>query len=213
MDISASSVAEQLGPVIGQPLAGALALMAGAIWMVGGLRTVDRHNALEHPQRRRLSEWIQHQPGIHLRELAQRLGTAVTNTQWHLRKLERAGIVRTEKAHGRRLYYPTQGGQASRREALRHAAVRNENAERLLQFVAAHPGAHAAAVADALAMNPGTVRWHIRRLLEAHLLRAIPEGSIVHYYANLHDHPVAHSAAHPPVAHGPPTPESRTRAP
>lgn len=170
---------------------------------VGGLRHVTKENILDHPLRHALLDTVTSHPGIHLRELAQRHNTAVTNTQWHLRKLELAGLLKTEKAHGKRLYYPVQGGLASRHKAVQNAARANGNADQLLQFIAAQPGIHPAKMANSLSMNPGTVRWHLRRLEQAGLVRIIPDGALMHYYSVLrHGRPMMENHAIPAAAEG-----------
>jgi DNA-binding MarR family transcriptional regulator len=161
-----------------------VAVLLGVLYAlgVGGLRHVDRGNVLEHPMRKQLLDSIRTQPGIHLRELAGAHGTAVTNTQWHLRKLEQAGLVKTQKVQGRRLYYPVQGGQESRLKAIENAALRNPNAERVTEYLAANAGCNQRAVAEGLGMNPGTVRWHLRKLESAGLVRVIQDGHHARYF-------------------------------
>ena len=161
-----------------------VAVVLGLLYVIGmgGLRHVDRENVLEHPMRKLLLEAIQARPGVHLRELASTHDTAVTNTQWHLRKLEQAGLVKTQKVQGRRLYYPVQGGQESRTKAIENAALRNPNAERVSDFLAANAGCNQRMLAEALGMNPGTVRWHLRKLETAGLVRVIHEGSQARYF-------------------------------
>src|SRR5688572_14891122 len=162
---------------------GAIAALGALYYFgVGGLRHVDRENVLEHPMRQALLQTVQEHPGVHLRELAGRHSTAVTNTQWHLRKLEMAGLVKTQKVQGRRLYYPVQGGQQARAKALENAALANPNAEALSNFLSAHAGCNQRALVDGLQMNPGTVRWHLRRLEEAGLVRSIQEGAQTRYF-------------------------------
>lgn len=149
---------------------------------VGGLRHVDRDNVLEHDLRQKLLESIQANPGIHLRELASRHDTAVTNTQWHLRKLELAGLIKTQKLEGRRLYYPAQGGAAVRVRAIENAVMANPNAGRVTEFLAANAGANQATLAANLGMNPGTVRWHLRKLESAGVVRSIQEAHQTRYF-------------------------------
>jgi predicted transcriptional regulator len=149
---------------------------------VGGLRHVDRNNVLEHGMRQDLLNTISTKPGIHLRELATQHGTAVTNTQWHLRKLEMAGLVKTQKVQGRRLYYPVQGGQATKAIAIENAALSNPNASRVTDYLAANGGCGQRALAEALGMNPGTVRWHLRKLEAAGLVRSLHEGAQTRYF-------------------------------
>lgn len=154
----------------------------GIFLAIGGLKHVDEQNVLEHPLRKSIMETVTGTPGVHLRELATRHDTAVTNTQWHLRKLEQAGLVRTQKVGGRRLYYPTKGGVATKEEAVFHAATLNPNAELIFSFVSKHIGCDMKKLAEALELNPGTVRWHLRRLETAGLLKTEAHGANVYYF-------------------------------
>lgn len=173
------------GLVLGLGLGGiGLVAAAGIAWFlgVGGLRHIDESNVLEHPMRRSLLDQVEESPGVHLRELANRHGTAVTNTQWHLRKLEMAGLIKTEKVQGRRLYYPTRGGVAVKEQAIKNAAVQNPNAQRILDHLGTNPGCNQRTMAEALDMNPGTVRWHLRKMESANLVKAIQDGAQLCYF-------------------------------
>src|SRR5690349_4806665 len=88
------------GLVVGLGLTGmGIGALLGVLYYfgVGGLRQIDSKNVLNHPLRQALLQTVQDEPGAHLRELAARHQTAVTNTQWHLRKLEMANLVKTQK--------------------------------------------------------------------------------------------------------------------
>ncbi len=161
-----------------------LAVLAGLAYYlgVGGLRHVDKNNVLEHPMRQSLLDVVESEPGVHLRELAQRHETAVTNTQWHLRKLEMAGLVKTQKVQGRRLYYPTAGGAASKVKAVQNAAMQNPNARRIHDYLQANPGTNQRSLAEALDMNPGTVRWHLRKMESASMVRCVQDGTQSRYF-------------------------------
>lgn len=154
----------------------------GIFLAMGGLRHVDNNNVLEHPLRKGIMESVSDQPGVHLRELATLHDTAVTNTQWHLRKLEQAGLIRTQKVGGRRLFYPTQGGIATKQEAVENAATSNPNADRIFGFIQEHIGCDVRQIMEGLGMNPGTIRWHLRRLKEAGLLSEESHGNHVYYF-------------------------------
>jgi predicted transcriptional regulator len=174
------------GLVVGLGLTGlGVSALLGLLYYmgIGGLRQIDSKNVLHHPLRQALLLTVQEEPGAHLRELAAKHQTAVTNTQWHLRKLEMANLVKTQKVQGKRVYYPVQGGVATRDRAIQNAALRNPNAEAVRAFIAANPGTEPSAIANELHLNPGTVRWHLRRLEEASLLRIITEGDSQHFYA------------------------------
>lgn len=171
--------------IVGLAISGGTLVVIGGLYYymaVGGLRHVDKQNVMEHPLRRSLMEMVQDQPGIHLRELANAHGTAVTNTQWHLRKLELADMLRTQKVQGRRLYYPAEGGIEARSEAIANAAIRNPNAEAIFEYLVENSGCNQRTVSESLEMNAGTVRWHLRKLEAAGLIRSVPDGTQTRYF-------------------------------
>ncbi|MEA3202195.1 MAG: hypothetical protein QOE90_3623 [Thermoplasmata archaeon] len=59
-----------------------------------------------HPQRRVLLDAVRAEPGIHLRELQRRLGSAWGPFTFHLRMLEDAGYLRQERQGRYRLVFP-----------------------------------------------------------------------------------------------------------
>lgn len=174
-----------------------LAAVAGALYYlgVGGLRHIDKHNVLDHPMRQSLLDVVETEPGVHLRELANRHDTAVTNTQWHLRKLEMAGLVKTQKVQGRRLYYPTRGGAAAKDQAVRNAAIQNPNAKKIMDYLQGHPGTNQRTLAENLDMNPGTVRWHLRKMQSAEMVRIVQDGTQTCYFPVAADGEVRWDAA------------------
>lgn len=168
---------------------------------VGGLRHIDKSNVLEHPMRKALLEVVENEPGVHLRELASRHDTAVTNTQWHLRKLEMAGLVKTQKVQGRRLYYPTAGGAMAKQAAVQNAAVQNPNARKILDYLQGHAGTNQRTLADLLDMNPGTVRWHLRKMEAAGMVRCIQDGTQSCYFPVESGRAAAWNGGSPPMVH------------
>lgn len=57
--------------------------------------------------RRRLLDEVQKYPGLHLRELARALGIPPSHAQYHLRVLEKTGLVAVERQEGYLRHYPT----------------------------------------------------------------------------------------------------------
>lgn len=61
---------------------------------------------LQHPRARNLYRIVQENPGIIQRELASRVALKRPVASWHLKRLEREGLVRRERDGRRVLYYP-----------------------------------------------------------------------------------------------------------
>lgn len=65
-----------------------------------------RLTLLLHPFRRDLYQVLCENPGTYLLELVSMLESPLGTLTWHLRILEREGLVKSIKFAGKRLYYP-----------------------------------------------------------------------------------------------------------
>lgn len=161
-------------------------LVAAAAWLffVGGAKFVNSGNVLENEARRQIFEHIQNHPGVHLRAAATQLNLSTTNVLWHLRKLEDANLVTSKKFEGYKVFYPVEGGVATKEKAIANSVLKNDNAQQILAYVSSNPSAHQREIARALGVNHGTVRWHLRKLEEAKLLAPIKKEHTTHYYVS-----------------------------
>lgn len=155
-----------------------------AAWLAfrGGAKFVTRDNVLENETRSELYEFLEENPGTHLRGIAEELDLSTTNVLWHLRKLEDADLVRSEKQGGYKVFYLIEGGQQGKREAMAHSVLRNDNAQSILEYVSSEPGSHQRAIARALEVNHGTVRWHLKKMLDTDLVLQVRREHAIQYY-------------------------------
>lgn len=162
---------------------GAAALgLAGWFAFRGGAKFVTRENVLENDTRYDLYEFLRQNPGMHLRAIAESLELSTTNVLWHLRKLEDADLVRGKKLEGYKVFYPVEGGMEGKRHAMASAVLRNDNAQTILEYIAANPGAHQREMARAIGVNHGTVRWHLRKMVNTDLLLQVKREHAIQYY-------------------------------
>jgi len=136
---------------------------------MAGFRHVGRENLLEHDFRQRLLALLREHPGMHLREIARQLDLTPTNASYHLRVLERHGVIRSEHAHGRRVYFPA-AGRDERERFLAQALLYQAPRAAVLQAIARNPGANQSRLAHITAQHQGAVSWHVRQLIEAGLV-------------------------------------------
>jgi predicted transcriptional regulator len=168
-------------PLVLGAVVATVAIVLG-LGIMGGTKFITPENVLENESRRRIFDFIKENPGTHLRATADALDLSTTNVLWHLRKLEDAELVNHKKFEGYKLLYPTEGGQDSKKEAIASAVLRNENAQAILEYAHSNPGAHQRAIARALDVNHGTVRWHLRKLEEAGLVDEMEKEYTTEYY-------------------------------
>ncbi len=159
---------------------GGLSLAAGAIY--GGARIVSKDELLENDTRDAIYTYLREEVGANLKQITDALDLTTTNAIWHLRKLEDAGIVKSDKFNGYKVFYPAEGGVRAKRLSISMTALNNDNARRIFEYVTEEPGAHQRQIARALDVNHGTVRWHLKKLRKAELLQEERDGRATTYF-------------------------------
>jgi predicted transcriptional regulator len=156
--------------------AGLAAVIASALGL-GGFAFVTRYvspkEALQNPQRAMLYGFVRGNPGVHLKKLSEEFAMKTSSILWHIRKLENAELVRSERANGFRVFYPVEGGTEIRKVSRAVTALQNANARQLYEAVESKAGVSPAQLASKLAIHGGTVRWHLRKLREFGLVEEI----------------------------------------
>jgi len=138
--------------------------IAGAYVM--GFRHIDKENLLEHNTRAELLNLVRERPGVHLREVARRMTMTTTNAGYHLRVLERHGLVRSERLNGKRVYMPAGGKDANQRNVAL-ALLRRDSRAQVAVALQERPGINQLGLAQKTGQHQGAVGWHLHRLMEA----------------------------------------------
>lgn len=170
--------AERLREAVDGPMmvAGLAGLGATALGM-GGFAAVTRYispkEALKNPQRAMLYGFIRATPGAHLKQLSEEFKMKTSSILWHIRKLESADLVHSERANGFRVFYPTEGGIEAKRLSRAITALHNQNAQAIQEAVNRTPGRTVKDISESLNVHSGTVRWHLRKLRDFGLLEEL----------------------------------------
>jgi DNA-binding transcriptional ArsR family regulator len=157
-------------------VAGMATILVSAIGL-GSFALVTRYispkEALKNPQRAMLYGFVRGNPGVHLKKLSEEFAMKTSSILWHIRKLESAELVRSERANGFRVFYPVEGGIEMKRVSRAITALQNPNARALFQALESRGGVTPAQLASRLAIHAGTVRWHLRKLREFGLVEEL----------------------------------------
>ncbi len=170
--------AERLREAVDGPMmvAGLAGLGATALGM-GGFAAVTRYispkEALKNPQRAMLYGFIRATPGAHLKQLSEEFKMKTSSILWHIRKLESADLVHSERANGFRVFYPSEGGIEAKRLSRAITALHNHNAQAIQDAVNRSPGRTVKEISESLNVHSGTIRWHLRKLRDFGLLEEL----------------------------------------
>jgi predicted transcriptional regulator len=135
---------------------------------------------LLHPFRRDLYQVLCENPGTYLLELVEMLESPLGTLTWHLRILEREGLVKSIKFAGKRLYYPKM--LRSREAEMAYLTMRSETAQKIFAFIVNNPSCYQEQMAENLGVHHDTVRWHVTRMEEVGLCRVEKHGRKKKHY-------------------------------
>lgn len=129
-------------------------------------RYISPKEALKNPQRAMLYGYLKATPGAHLKQLSDEFGMKTSSILWHIRKLESAELVRSDRANGFRVFYATEGGVEARRLGRAMTVLQNENGAHIHQYIHKHPEMGIKQISEGVNIQASTVRWHVRKLKE-----------------------------------------------
>lgn len=132
-------------------------------------------NGFESEVRKRIYEYIEDAPGVHLRRLQRRMGIPLSTLEYHLHRLERRGVIRRHHKKNRKGLYPAGKGLSTwDRDLLFH--LRQGHRGDLLCRVHARPGILFQELCEEMQLAPSTVSYHARDLVSDGLLAERRQG-------------------------------------
>lgn len=159
-------------------------------------RHVSKEFALSNPLRTQLLDVVQSEPGINMSTLSDRLRCRPSTVIWHTTKLERAGLLRSERVGNLRVYYVAAGGIPLRKQTITTTLLQHETARRIHEVVQREPGITLSRLTAQLVENTSVLRWHVRRLVAGGVLCLDSgKGRAFEYYPSTHaGSPCQHTA-------------------
>jgi len=151
------------------------------IGIAGYLNLFNKDEVLLNDTRREIYNYILDNPGCHLREIQKEVGVSISTATWHLRILEKAGLIKVVKHRNKLLYYPT-GFKLE--DAIIAMTLRNETAKAIVDYLLKVGKAHVRKIARDLDLNVETVRYNLKKLEKTGVVLYKEESNRIVYYIN-----------------------------
>ena len=130
----------------------------------------------------RVLQYIQSHPGSHLRQIRRDLNISMGVVQYHLYALEKEQKILSRRSNLYKRFYPTLTFSEHQQEVL---DVLSQETERdLLIYLLHHPSATQKELSEFAQISPGTINWHMKRLVASTLIRVRRVGQYVRYEFN-----------------------------
>jgi len=130
----------------------------------------------------RVLQFIQENPGCHLRRIKRDLNMSMGTAQYHLQSLEKMGRVVSEKQSLHRFYFPVGSFGTLERNILK---ILNQDTAReilLLIMEAGNPTQNE--IVNKVKISASTANWHLKRLIDFDIINEKKEGKFKKYQMN-----------------------------
>jgi len=126
----------------------------------------------------RVLQYIQENPGCHLRKIKRDLTMSMGTIQYHLILLEKQGKVSSERHNLHKYYFPIGLFEQNEKDILK---ILNQETAReiLMTILEQHPTQ--TDIANIIKISSASVNWHIKRLVELGLVVEQKDGKFKRY--------------------------------
>jgi predicted transcriptional regulator len=127
----------------------------------------------------RVLQYIQENPGCHLRQVKRDLILAMGTIQYHLNLLEKQGKISSERHNLHKYYFPIGLFEQNERDILK--ILNQETAREILLIILEKKNPTQTDIASIIKISSASVNWHIKRLIELGLILEQKDGKFKRY--------------------------------
>ncbi|MGH9999310.1 MAG: winged helix-turn-helix transcriptional regulator [Nitrosopumilaceae archaeon] len=127
----------------------------------------------------RVLQFIQENPGSHLRQIKRELTMSMGTIQYHLNLLEKQGKISSERHDLHKHYFPIGLFEQSERDILK--ILNQETAREILMMILEKRNPTQTDIANIIKISSSSVNWHINRLIELGLILELKDGKFKRY--------------------------------
>ncbi len=136
---------------------------------------------MEDSRRVQILEFIKANPGSHLRGIKRELNLAMGVLQYHLRRLEKDQSIISRRRGLYKRFYKRLDFEVEEQEIL--GVLFQETERDLLLYLLKTPDATQKELSEFAHISASSTSWHMKRLVEAGLVKSRRQGSFVYYVA------------------------------
>jgi len=139
---------------------------------------IGRKNVLGNRKRREIYYFVVDNPFSHFRRITRMAGVGPNEGSWHLRILEKMGLIKSEYVGRYLTYHANNSGDIGGQRNQMVSLIANSNATKILDYLRGNPGVKIAHLTRALMMNRSTISYHIRRMQTTGLIEKIERNGL-----------------------------------
>ena len=124
---------------------------------------------------------ILNNPGIHHNELLRSCNLNKGQLQWHLDTLLKHSIIKKEKYGQYAIYFPVTSSTEAI-EIFKNQFAKSKTTLEVLNTIKKYPGTNSAEISRILNLSRNSIKYHVDKLLEKHLIRLEKKGRVNELY-------------------------------
>ena len=141
-----------------------------------------RNDPLDLPLRKRITEYIRRNPGVHFRQVSRDLDLAIGQLDFHLNALIKGEVLVKQVVSGNTRYYVRDKFSKDERKAM--SVLRREIPRGIVLFLMDNPGSTPTLILGSFSFTSATLSYHLKRLERYGILRAEQSGRERHYFVD-----------------------------
>lgn len=127
----------------------------------------------------RVLQFIQKNPGCHLREIKRELDISMGTVQYHLNLLEKEGKIISEKQYLYKNYFPVGLFKQNEKNILR--VLKLETSRDIIMFIIEKSNPTQTEIVEKLGISAASTSWNLSRLIESGMIGERKDGKFKRY--------------------------------
>ncbi len=128
-------------------------------------------------------QFIQNNPGCHLRHIKREVKMSMGTIQYHLNLLEKQGKITSEKQNFHKYYFQIGLFEQNQREILK--ILNQETAREIIMIILEKTNPTQSEIATHVGIAQASISWHLKRIEETGLIIPIQDGKSKRYKLNI----------------------------
>jgi predicted transcriptional regulator len=127
----------------------------------------------------KILQFIQANPGCHLRKIKEMIHISQGTVQYHTDRLEKNGNITSNRSGLYKHYFPVGVFQDNEKEILQ--ILSQETIRQILMYIVEQQAPTQTDIVNSIGLSSSSVNWHMRRLTDFRLVEEIKEGKYRRY--------------------------------
>jgi predicted transcriptional regulator len=140
---------------------------------------VDVENDQPGQTAEKILQFVQNNPGCHLRRIREMIHISQGTVQYHTDRLEKTGKITSTRSGLHKHYFPVGIFQNNEKEILQ--ILSQETTRQILMFIVEQQAPTQTDIVNSIGLSASSINWHMRRLIDFRLVKEVKEGKYKRY--------------------------------